>query len=411
MFGNNNNGQGILGFNMNPRTARGLQAAGLAMSQLAAGRPANLAPLHQQMLDEQRQAQMQEAIGPALERMPPEMRAVLASMPPQLAQQYIMQHMMQKPAASPIAGLEARARAAGLQPGTPEYQRFMLTGGGAPATSPIAGLEARARAAGLQPGTPEYQQFMLTGGKGGGVGGDEYGLTPQYVVDENDNIHLLQLSKNGDAKLVKIPEGMEVSRGLEKVDMGTHWQWVNKVTGEPVGEPRSKNIAEAAGEGEAGKTGIQIGRDAFKQATNVANQVRTFNRAIKALDEGGRSGTFDKYLPNVTAASAELRSAMNQAGLDVISAVTFGALSKGELDLAMDTAVPQNLDEPELRAWLVERADALDKTYVALIDYAEFMSKPGNTLDMWIEKNKREAEDSAPAVNDDDPLNLYGGSQ
>lgn len=102
---------------------------------------------------------------------------------------------------------------------------------------------------------------------------------------------------------------------------------------------------------------------------------------------------------------------MNQAGLDVISAVTFGALSKGELDLAMDTAVPQNLDEPELRAWLVERADALDKTYVALIDYAEFMSKPGNTLDMWIEKNKREAEDSAPAVNDDDPLNLYGGSQ
>ena len=56
--------------------------------------------------------------------------------------------------------LEQRARAGGLQPGTPEYQQFMLRGG---VEQPMD-LERRAKAAGLQPGTPEYQQFMRQGG-------------------------------------------------------------------------------------------------------------------------------------------------------------------------------------------------------------------------------------------------------
>lgn len=348
------NGKGLLGMNMNPQTARGLQAAGLAMSQLSAGRPVNLAPLHQQMLDEQNAAKMQEAIGPALENMPPQMRAVLANMPPALASEYIMRHMMQKPAASPIAGLEARARAGGLQPGTPEYQQFMLTGG-----KPVAG-----------------------------DGGPEYGLTPQYGVTEDGTIQLIQLSKDGNAKVVDLPEGVAISRGLEKVDEGTHFQWYNAMTGEPVGGPISKNLAETAGSTEAGKTGIEMGNKAWASYGNMLDSIGTIDTAISALDDGARSGAVDRFLPNITTASAQLETAMNEMGLDVISAVTFGALSEKELRLAMETAVPRNLDEPQLRQWLVEKREANANAAAMLRDAAAFLSTPGNTLQDWIAQNE-----------------------
>lgn len=62
-------------------------------------------------------------------------------------------------AAKPL-DLERRAQAAGLKPGTPEFQDFMLRG--APELSPAA---RQARDAGMTPGTPEYQEFVRQGGQ------------------------------------------------------------------------------------------------------------------------------------------------------------------------------------------------------------------------------------------------------
>jgi hypothetical protein len=65
--------------------------------------------------------------------------------------------------------LDMQAQAAGLQPGTPEYQAFMLRGGGA-ATSGVPAsfqaLDLQAQAAGFEPGTPGYRDFMATRGAG-----------------------------------------------------------------------------------------------------------------------------------------------------------------------------------------------------------------------------------------------------
>ena len=62
--------------------------------------------------------------------------------------------------------LASRAELAGLVPGSPEYQQFMLTGGeGFAEPANLRTLRARAQEAGLQPGTPEYSDFMLTGGQ------------------------------------------------------------------------------------------------------------------------------------------------------------------------------------------------------------------------------------------------------
>lgn len=62
--------------------------------------------------------------------------------------------------------LQLRAEAAGLQPGTPEYQAFMQQGAGGGAPAAFIALDMQAQAAGFAPGTPEYQEFMATRGAG-----------------------------------------------------------------------------------------------------------------------------------------------------------------------------------------------------------------------------------------------------
>ena len=65
-------------------------------------------------------------------------------------------------APSGVRGLRMQAEDAGLVPGTPEYQTFMLNGGGNPAA--YRALVMQAKAAGYEPGTPEFERFMASRG-------------------------------------------------------------------------------------------------------------------------------------------------------------------------------------------------------------------------------------------------------
>ncbi|MEX0329268.1 MAG: hypothetical protein AB3N07_11145 [Ruegeria sp.] len=87
--------KGIFG-NMSPRTATVLQGIGLGLSQLDAGKMPNLSPMYTRLQEQDRRTQMQEAIGPALERMDPAYRQVLASMTPSVAAPFIMKMMEPK---------------------------------------------------------------------------------------------------------------------------------------------------------------------------------------------------------------------------------------------------------------------------------------------------------------------------
>lgn len=141
----------------------------------------------------------------------------------------------------------------------------------------------------------------------------------------------------------------------------------------------------------------QFVESAYEQADVIATGMNNIRTAINALDEGARAGAIDRYLPNISASSAALKNAMDRMGLDVIGSVTFGALSVAELRLAMDTAVPRNLNEPELREWLSERLDAQEKVRTALLEQARFLSDPENTLQDWSDRvSGGQASPSAP---------------
>lgn len=139
----------------------------------------------------------------------------------------------------------------------------------------------------------------------------------------------------------------------------------------------------ASGATVAGTQMVDRAFQAFDQLQNVNSSISTINEAIAAIDAGAQSGIIYNMLPSVTQASAALENAMNRMGLDVVSSVTFGALSEGELRLAMETAVPRNLSPNELREWLLERRDVQVRAAEALRNAANYFSVPGNTLQGW----------------------------
>lgn len=152
--------------------------------------------------------------------------------------------------------------------------------------------------------------------------------------------------------------------------------------------------AESAKKG--GQIAAEAGLDAYKTAVGIQRGISTIDEAIAAIDSGAQSGVVYNMLPNITIESASLNNAMDRMGLDIVSATTFGALSEGELRLAMETAVPRNLEPKHLREWLSRRREAQAKSASMLEDAALYLSTPGNTLGGWIEKN-RSNKQSQPA--------------
>ena len=149
-----------------------------------------------------------------------------------------------------------------------------------------------------------------------------------------------------------------------------------QVTPEEVATNKGTVAAGAA----AGADAIAAAQEARQNLKNVKSTISNINDAVQAIDDGASSGAIASRLPSVRTASIELDNARSRLGLNIIGAVTFGALSKGELDLALDTAVPSGLRPPELRAWLVRKRDAQEKLAIELENAAIFLGTPGNTV-------------------------------
>lgn len=147
-----------------------------------------------------------------------------------------------------------------------------------------------------------------------------------------------------------------------------------------------------------GELTIEEGGKAYEALGKVNANIGTLQTAIDAIDNGAKTGAVQRYFPNISQSSAELQNAMDRLGLDVIGSVTFGALSEGEMRLAMETAVPRNLDEVALRDWLARKKEAQEKAADALYNAARYLTTPGNTLNSWLEEQQAAPQQpAAPA--------------
>lgn len=160
--------------------------------------------------------------------------------------------------------------------------------------------------------------------------------------------------------------------------------------------------AEAAAQAQEGKMRPELAVKFMEDASLVQSNLTNIADAIRAIDEGAQSGIVYNMLPNITVSSATLQNAMNRMGLDVVGSVTFGALSEGEMRLALETAVPQSLGPEELREWLVRKQEAQTKALEALRNASLHFARGGTLADYAASKT------AAPtsAGDNNDPLGL-----
>ena len=83
----------------------------------------------------------------------------------------------------------------------------------------------------------------------------------------------------------------------------------------------------------------------------------------------------------------------NELGLDVVGSVTFGALSQGELTLALNTALPTKLDEAGLVDWIDRKISAQGKLQDYLYAQAIYLADGDKTIGDWLRSQKAEQEE------------------
>ena len=118
----------------------------------------------------------------------------------------------------------------------------------------------------------------------------------------------------------------------------------------------------------------EVGQATFAQAGNIDGMINRLSQAYSALEQGGKSGVFQRYLPAFDEATASLRQAANQLGIDIINSATFGALSEKELGLALETGLPMSLDEERLKSHIRNKVAAQVKLRDELVKKARALA-------------------------------------
>lgn len=151
----------------------------------------------------------------------------------------------------------------------------------------------------------------------------------------------------------------------------------------------------------AAKQAIAMSGKAFERLEGIAEGIGQIDEAISLIDEGAKSGVIASKLPSISKASIGLDNLQKRMGLNVVSNTTFGALSEGELGLALDTALPTKLSPPDLRRWLVQKKLAQTKLQNYLSDAASFLGTPGNTIADFIQLQKIKSLEAEQGITKD----------
>ena len=179
------------------------------------------------------------------------------------------------------------------------------------------------------------------------------------------------VTTNGKTRVVG-PDGVELT-GQERVDAVRDAEQF----GADIQQLRS-------GARKAGEVGQTEAAKAFENVGKIRRNISNLDSAIAALDAGATTGVIASKFPNWKASTIELQNVQRQLGLDIIGSVTFGALSEGELSLALETALPLNMNEPQLKDWLIRKKTAQNKLADYITEQARFLSIPGRSLGDWL---------------------------
>lgn len=189
-------------------------------------------------------------------------------------------------------------------------------------------------------------------------------------------------------------QAAKIKLGLSPRAVGSAAQTItDRGTAEEVGDSQAiikqkEKFAEMTGSSRA-----KIIDSGFERIGKIDLAINNIDRAIQKLEEGAGTGAIEQLLPSVKSASVELDQIRNEMALDVINAVTLGAISEGELSLVKETAIPKGMPEPELIEHLKTRREAQKKLRDYFQDQIEFLDG-GGTVAGFIREKRRELSGS-----------------
>jgi len=183
--------------------------------------------------------------------------------------------------------------------------------------------------------------------------------------------------KDGSVKVVRSSDGATLKGDEAKAAIDEAYAKGAEVQGD-----RSQQRA-------LGSLSSDIVGQSYKEMMTVQKNISTLEDAKRALESGAQTGYFAQFLPDISRSAVDLQNVRNRLGLDVVSSVTFGALSKDELQMALDTGLPESMDEDYLKGWVEERINAKKKLLDNLSEAASFLAR-GNSIGDWlVELDKR----------------------
>ncbi len=190
------------------------------------------------------------------------------------------------------------------------------------------------------------------------------------------------ITKDKDGNLILNTSVFNKRTGKQEIGRSPITEELVNTLGDTGDEESLRIIADAGGKTAASAKAalsVKAAQDAFEQVVTIDAGIRLLDEGIAELESGADVGILDKFLPSIKEASSRFDNVADRMGLQVVSSVTFGALSAGELKVAMDTAVPPNLDNKQLAKWFKDRKAAQTKLRKFYIDIAKQASEEGKT--------------------------------
>ena len=239
----------------------------------------------------------------------------------------------------------------------------------------------------------------------------------QSVSDLPDQSGVLVKMKDGSV-VVKTSGGQELT-GQAAMDFvqksQSNYANLQKGIYQSREEGKLEAQADLIGDVEFQKKNAVLRSDMIKLSgdsrSKIQQNLANYQIALDALDAGedgiALTGRLAKFVPNITAAAQSIETAKSKLGLDIIGSVTFGALSEGELKLAMDTALPSDqLSPTELRKWITDRVDAQRKALAAVNDTLNHFVNQRSLKDYYTDVVGIDNGQSTAKNDGDDPLGI-----
>ncbi len=243
-------------------------------------------------------------------------------------------------------------------------------------------------------GTPEYFSTPSTGelnptgveapagGSGGNARGDYFNMLSDYAKEVDENGQSTDRAVQAQTQLGTTAR--VGSSSLERIAGDDDLQ--NNVIDYRTELAGGEAFAKAEGASRSGMID-----DAAAGIHAIESNIRNLDRAYAELEAGALTGPIiSKYAPTIRAATVALEQTRASLGLDVVGSVTFGALSEGEMRLAMAVALP-NLPPEELKIWIKARQVAQGKLLDYYMEQIEHLDN-GGTVASFMRTRTRKAK-------------------